>query len=90
MKAQDIHVARNKDKILVVLYSSRTHGKANRHQEITISASQSTGSKKRFFCPFSTVRTYYNMRGGFDTDDEPFMIFSDGSPVRPHHMRSTL
>ena len=35
-KAKDVHIASNKDKILLFLYSSTTHDKANRPQKIKI------------------------------------------------------
>ena len=33
LKAKDVHMAKNKDKLMMVLYSSKTHGKANRPQK---------------------------------------------------------
>ena len=36
LHAKNIHIGTNKNKILLILYSSKTHGKANRPQEIKI------------------------------------------------------
>ena len=36
IKACNIHVGNNKDKILIVLYSSKTHGKESRPQKVKI------------------------------------------------------
>ena len=38
VKAKNIHIAKNKDKIMIVLYSSKTHGKGQRPQKIKISS----------------------------------------------------
>ena len=40
IKAKDIHIATNKDKILLVLYSSKTHDKGNRAQKIKITSNK--------------------------------------------------
>ena len=52
LKAKDIHVARNKNKILIVLHSSKTHGKDKEPQTIAITAVENYKSKRQFFCPF--------------------------------------
>ena len=64
VKAKDIHVAINKPKILIILYSSKTHSRANRLQEVKITAI----SKKSnlHFCPFNLIHTYLMLRGGYD------------------------
>ena len=38
VKAKDIHVGKNKDKILIILHSSKTHGKESLPQKIKISS----------------------------------------------------
>ena len=40
LKAKDVHVACNKDKMLLVLYSSKTHDKSNRPQKIKITSNK--------------------------------------------------
>ena len=90
LKAKDIHIGQNKDKLLIVLYSSKTHGKANLPQKIKIEAETTNNPKNRFFCPFSLVRQYARLRGEYQVDDEQFFTFSDGSPVRPEHVRESL
>ena len=37
LKAKDVHIASNKNKILVILHSSKTHGKESLPQKIKIS-----------------------------------------------------
>ena len=100
LRAKNIHVAHNKNKIMIVLYTSKTHGKESRPQEIKISESQriqnsSVGFKcchfeQNIFCPFKMVRKYMALRGGYGDDLEQFFIFRDRSPVKPTHARTVL
>ena len=91
--AKDIHVAANKDKILVVLYSSKTHHRGSRPQIVKISSlldERSGKYRKRFFCPFQLMRNYMQVRGDYDTDVEPLFVFGDGAAVKPRHARKIL
>ena len=97
VKACNVHVGINKNKILLVLYSSKTHGKESNPQKIKITASrsrsvQSTSSSHHstFFCPFKAVREYLVMRGPYIEDNEPFFVFKDRSAVTPSHVRTML
>ena len=92
LKASNIHVGNNKEKILIVLYSSKTHGKESRPQRIKISAAPTSNviRNKRFFCPFKAVLNFMSLRGNYEEDDEQFFIFADKSKVKPHHVRSVL
>ena len=88
VKAANIHVGTNKDKLLIVLYSSKTHSKESLPQEIKISsAGHATNT---FFCPFKIVNYYVALRGDYYDLDENFFAFSDRTPVRPAHLRSKL
>ena len=92
IKACNIHVGSNKDKILIVLYSSKTHGKESRPQKVKISAlptNNSTATNK-YFCPFKVITKYMKCRGSYFVEDEQFFIFADRSPVKPQHIRKTL
>ena len=82
LKAKDIHVARNKQKILIVLHSSKTHTKGDKPQHIKIATVNSSESHKfvRHFCPFTWVRNYMITRGDFDSNEEQFFVFRDRSP----------
>ena len=92
---------KNKDKILVLLYSSKTHNQGSYLQEIKISAESLNNSPAhgnprcatrsgRNFCPFKLTRQYMELQGGFTSDDENFFLCSDGSPVVPMQARNTL
>ena len=97
IKARNISLATNKDKLLITLFTSKTHNKESRSQKIKISAIEASSCnvkvkyKNRFFCPFKTVHSYIKARGSyFQTDDENFFIFRDRSPVKPEHAGRVL
>ena len=99
IKAKDIHKANNKNKILIVLYSSKTHNKRNKPQTIKIEADSEYDVKTsdtllmqrlQYACPFFIIQQYLQIQGGYDTDDEPFLIFSDGSPLKGTQLRRML
>ena len=96
LKAKDVHVGMNKEKILLVLYSSKTHGKNNLPQEIKITAAKqeklhpSGKCLQRHFCPFELTRWYMKLRGGYSHENEEFFVFKDGSYVTPSQVRKTL
>ena len=68
------------------------------HKKVKITSStssrtailNSSGRKQFFFCPFEAVTTFMRIRGCYEVDEEQFFVFSDGTPVRPHHVRSLL
>ena len=93
VKVRNIHIATNKKKIMVVLYTSKTHGLESRPQKIKITSNseEKTGSySKRNFCPFKLLRQYLAVRGDYDEEDEPFFIYKDGSPVTASKARKLL
>ena len=96
LKAKDIQVATNKDKLRLVLYSSKTHSRANRPQKIKITSNSSERSgfyAKRYFCPFLLVNNYFVTRVKHLSslyDSEQFFVFSDGSPVSAEQARNVL
>ena len=95
--AKDMHIGTNKNKILLVLCSSKTHTRAQYLQEIKITAQEDkysvyTSTKQRgvFFCPFLIVRSYLHLRGNYTNQNENFFIFGDKSVVRLVHVRNIL
>ena len=90
VKACNMHIGNNKDKILIVLYTSKTHGIESRPQKVKISAIPKKNSEKRFFCPFKTLTKYVRWRGNYQDESEQFFVFRDKSPVQPHHIRTVL
>ena len=89
LKAANVHVAQNKNKILLILYSSKTHGKESRAQRIKISANEKWNDK-HFFCPFKASREYLAIRGNYASEDDPLFVFSDHTPVHPYQVRKVL
>ena len=97
LKASNVHIACNKDKILMILYTSKTHGYGNLPQKIKITANANSmikNQKKRHFCPFQAVRKYISIRGGggenYDDENEQFFVLSDKSPVTQCMTRNLL
>ena len=92
VKACNIHVGGNKDKILVVLYSSKTHGKESLPQKVRISAAPYSKNRhaQRFFCPFKSVIRYMSIRGVYLTETEQFFVYADRSPVMAFQVRTLL
>ena len=89
IKAKDVHIGVNKNKILLVLYSSKTHGKESRPQKVKIEAVEDN-QKITFFCPFQLLRSYMRIRGTFKEDSDQLFVFHDNSPVLPKHARCLL
>ena len=96
IKASNVHIGQNKDKLLFVLYSSKTHGRESHPQKVKIVANANSTKKvnssacKRFFCPFSSLREYLELRGDYESENDPFFIFHDNNPVKPTHVRKVL
>ena len=90
LKAKDMHIASNKNKILVILHSSKMHGKESLPQKIKISDKCHLKMKKRFFCPFSAVRTYLDICGSYISDTEQLFVLTDKSPITADMARNIL
>ena len=86
---KDVQIGFNKKKI-------KTHTKGNKPQIIKIlSTDVAEKHKKRKFklslpCPYKLLRKYSTTRIPFKQDTDSFFVFSDGTPVRPHHLRNCL
>ena len=93
LKAKDVHIATNKDKLLLILYSSKTHDKGNRLQKIKITSNKEEKSGnyiKHNFCLFHLMRQYIKIRGAYLQDNEQFFVFGDRSPVSANNPRRVL
>ena len=93
VKAKDVHSALNKDKIQLVLYTSKTHHRGMRPQKISITSNITEKSgfyARRNFCPFALINQYMAIRGNFDSPTEQFFVFRDRSPVSPNNARQIL
>ena len=92
VKACDIHVGQNKEKIMIILRSSKTHGKESLPQKIKISADSWTAKRQlmNHFSPFELLRTYMKICGNYDYDVEQFFVFKYNVKVQPEHIRNVL
>ena len=104
IKAKDVHESKTSNKLLFILYSSKTHNKGNRPQMIkidgktkfrvdglfTAEADISPSLAKSYYCPVEQTVNYISLRGPRKNDEEQFFIFRDGSPLKPHHIRTVL
>ena len=88
VKACDVNIGMNKDKILLVLRTSKTHGLESKPQKIKIK--RNGNPIERFTCPFKLACNYMTARRGFITHKEHFVIFADGSPVPTEQLRKVL
>ena len=92
VKARDIHVGKNKKKMMFILRTSKTHWHDVKPQIIKISGHRKKEDVNAFdrFCPFQLLLNYTEVRGAFLDNNEQFFIFRDHSPVTPIHLRSIL
>ena len=92
VKAKNVNVGVNKDKMLLILYTLKTHGYGDRPQEIKISANKDSANYKNMhFCPFKILGKYMKMRPQtYQTDDEPLFVFRDRTPVKPAQATAVL
>ena len=95
MKAADVYIGDNKDKLMFILHSSKTHTKSDKPQIIKILA-QEVGRNdqiklhKHNICPFSIIDNYLKIRKPMKSKDEPFFVFKDKMPVGIAQFRKTL
>ena len=92
VKAKDVYSALNKDKLLIMLYSSKTHSVEMRPQKIKVTSNftEKSGFYARNFCPFVLVNEYIEARGDFLNAQEQFFIFKDKTPVSADNARAIL
>ena len=93
VKAKDVHVGLNKEKIMLVLYTSKTHDRGNIPQKIRITSNKTEKTGKyaeRHFCPFKLITEYLLTRPEYTSDEEQFFVYSDRSPVTAEQARKLL
>ena len=89
--ARNVHIATNKDKILFILFTSKTHWMDEKPQLVKISGSNKKKSKKsKLSCPFELLRNYLTQRKSYKTIEEPFFVFRDRTPVKPMNVTTVL
>ena len=83
----DVQIGENKNKILFILRTLKTHWRDVKPQTVKIT---STNFKRPGSCPFEIIREFVRVRRCYLSADEPFFIFKDISLVKPRNMRDTL
>ena len=85
-----IHQGRIKDKLQIVLRSSKTHTIADQPQIIKIESVKRKKRKKTAnltdnprHCLYKIVDAYIKSRDKYLSKNEPFFIFTGGIPVKP-------
>ena len=103
IKAVNIHKAEKQKRLLIVLYSSKTHGKESPPQKIKILSNKyvevtdSYTSRRNVclqdlgkFCPIDWTNRYIQLRQPIEHTEENFFLLSDGSPLKGNMLRSLL
>ena len=91
IKACDVHIARNKFKLMLILQSSKTHNKGDKPQIIKLMKNDSVRSKTdHSICPYTLMRDNVSKRSSFKSVEEQFFVFRDGTPVKPEMARKVL
>ena len=88
IKACDVHTSDNRDKVLIVLHSSKTHSRANKPKKIEITNDRK--NKPHFFCPVQELNNYSQLRIPYVSCLDQFFVHQDGSPVTPAEVRNLL
>ena len=86
VKAKDVHISKNKKKLLAVLYSSKTHGRNSKPQQIEIEPDH----PPRIFCPVEEANQFSNIRPGYLEENEQFLVYPDRQPLTSNEVRSLL
>ena len=87
IKAAHVHEAENKKQFLIMLYSSKTHGKGNKPQTIYIKSDDNTNS---MYNTVDELRKYVQMRPPYINTTDQFFIFPNRANVRPDDVRRIL
>ena len=98
LKARDVHIGVNKKKLLLILHSSKMHGKHRNPQMIKINCMnkaidykpEARINTRSNTCPFNVITDYVQIRNGYKAINERFFVFSDKSPVTAMNMRGVL
>ena len=97
--ARDVRVGDNKQKMLFILRTSKTHWKDSPPQIVKISSLKLAKHKRMHggvatnkikYCPYLLLRRYSKARIEYKADDEQFFVFRDRSPVTCYQASKVL
>ena len=96
VRVRDVYIRGNKNKILFLLRSSKTHGKGSKPQLVKISSKNNDKLLKKtkghgsHLCLYTLLRNFIARRPRYHSLSEPFFIFRDYQPLKPVHVRTIL
>ena len=99
IKVADVHIGKNKQKLLFILCTSKTHDKGSKPQQIKISSiakvqgihsTQTVKCEIKAICPYQVLWDYIKVCPKYFNKQEPFFVFSNNQPVSPANVRTTL
>ena len=88
VQARDVHIGVNKNKMMFLLRTSKTHNPGDKPQIIKISAERESSTPN--WCPFKLLKDFLRIRGKRINETEEFFIFRDHTPVKPDCFRKIL
>ena len=92
--AKDTFVGVNKDKVLFLLRTSKTHWLDSPPQSVKINSTDvRNANSDRFdqrYNPYAILRTYFSCRPDYKLDSEPFFVYRDRQPVKPQMLNKVL
>ena len=94
--AHNVHIGKNKEKLLFILNSLKTHSRGQKPQLIKIASTpipaavkdKSIISKKH--CPYSLIHDFIAIRPAQLLMNEPFFVFADRSPLPSAQLNKVL
>lgn len=89
MKFCDVKQSSNKNKYLVILRSSKTHGKGDFPHTVNIPQVVDVEEENMLFDPFQALNDYKLRRPRTD-DQQNFFVFRDGTPLKCNTLRRML
>ena len=104
IKAVNVHDAKQHNRLLIILYSSKTHGRDSQPQKIKIlgnkaieiidqySSLSKYHARKNLgkFCPVEWTRRFIQLRTPIKHEEENFFILSDGGAIQSTFLRNLL
>ena len=95
IKVRDVKISDNKDKVLCILRSSKTHNMGNKPQFVRILSQPNDFQGCRGIainqkCPFQLLRKYAQARPKYASEHEAFFVHHDRTSIKPHNVRTTL
>ena len=99
VKARDVHIGVNKQKMLFILRTSKTHWSDSLPQSIKITSTnidsfrrncEKNKPKQNQYCPYFLLQSYLKVRVKYLTDTESFFMYRYRTPVKAHSMCRVL